>query len=110
MYFRIFRRTQMRRRSWAQITIASALVIFATALLYIRPAAAQERRWGANYFPNVPLVDQNGKTVHFYDDMIKGKTVVLDMIYTHCVNYNSLETERLVQVQKMLGDKVGNDI
>lgn len=100
----------MRRRSWAQITVASALVIFATALLYIRPAAAEERRWGANYFPNVPLVDQNGKTVHFYDDLIKGKTVVLDMIYTHCVDSCPLETARLVQVQKMLGDKVGKDI
>ena len=100
----------MRRRSWAQITVASMLVIFAMALLYIRPAAAEERRWGANYFPNVPLVDQNGKTVHFYDDLIKGKTVVLDMIYTHCVDSCPLETARLAQVQKMLGDKVGKEI
>ena len=100
----------MRRRSWAQITVASALVIFATALFYIRPAQANSVRRGADYFPNVPLIDQDGKTVHFYDDLIKGKSVVLDMIYTHCVDSCPLETARLAQVQKMLGDKVGKDI
>ena len=100
----------MRRRSWVQITATTALVIFATALLCIRSAKADNARWGANYFPNVPLITQDGKTVHFYDDLIKGKIVVLDMIYTHCVDSCPLETARLVQVQKMLGDKVGKDI
>ena len=100
----------MRRRSWAQITAASLLVIFAMALLCIRPAQANNTRWGADYFPNVELITQDGKTVHFYDDLIKGKSVVLDMIYTHCVDSCPLETARLVQVQHMLGDKVGKDI
>jgi protein SCO1/2 len=86
------------------------LTVFAIALLCNRPAKADNARWGANYFPNVPLITQDGKTVHFYDDLIKGKIVVLDMIYTHCVDACPLETARLVQVQKMLGDKVGKDI
>lgn len=100
----------MRRRSWVTITATALLMVCAIALLYIRPAHAQNRRWGADYFPNVPLVDQDGKTVHFYDDLIKGKSVVLDMIYTHCVDSCPLETARLVQVQKLLGDKVGKDV
>jgi len=89
-------------------TIAISLAF--AALVAIRPALADNARWGANYFPNVPLTTQDGKTVHFYDDLIKGKIVVLDMIYTHCVDACPLETARLVQVQKMLGDKVGKDI
>ncbi|HJT53568.1 MAG TPA: SCO family protein [Candidatus Angelobacter sp.] len=89
---------------------ALAAFIFAITLIYSRQAQADNKRWGANYFPNVPLVDQDGKTVHFYDDLIKGKSVVLDMIYTHCVDSCPLETARLVQVQKMLGDRVGKDI
>ena len=87
-----------------------AAFIFAITLIYSRQAQADNKRWGANYFPNVPLVDQDGKTVHFYDDLIKGKSVVLDMIYTHCVDSCPLETARLAQVQKMLGDRVGKDI
>jgi protein SCO1/2 len=69
-----------------------------------------DSRWGANYFPNVELTDQNGKVHHFYDDLLKGKIVVIEQFYTHCVDICPLETARLVQVQKMLGDRVGKDI
>jgi len=100
----------MRRKSWTQITVPSVLMIFAMALLYNPPAQAQSQKWGAGYFPNVPLVTQDGKTVHFYDDLIKGKSVVLNAIYTHCVDSCPLETARLVQVQQMLGDHVGKDV
>ncbi|MGB7620739.1 MAG: SCO family protein, partial [Terriglobia bacterium] len=73
-------------------------------------ASANNSRWGANYFPNVPLITQDGKTVHFYDDLLKGKLVAIDLIYTHCKDACPLETARLAQVQKMLGDRVGKDI
>ena len=67
----------MRRRSWVTIAATSLLMVCAIALLYIRPVHAENRRWGANYFPNVPLVDQDGKTVHFYDDLIKARALSL---------------------------------
>lgn len=73
-------------------------------------ALAENSRWGANYFPNVVLTTQDGTKVHFYDDLLKGKIVVIDLIYTHCVDSCPLETARLVQVQRMLGDRVGKDI
>ncbi|HKD79222.1 MAG TPA: SCO family protein [Candidatus Angelobacter sp.] len=79
--------------------------------LTLLPANVQaQSRWGANYFPNTTLTTQDGDKVHFYDDLIKGKIVVIDLIYTTCVNACPLETARLVQVQKMLGDRVGKDI
>jgi protein SCO1/2 len=79
--------------------------------MLLGPATAVARtRWGANYFPNVPLLTQDGKEVHFYDDLLKGKTVAINLIYTHCVDTCPLETARLAQVQKMLGDRVGKDI
>lgn len=69
-----------------------------------------DTHWGANYFPNVPLTDQNGRTVHLYDDLLKGKTVVVNLIYTQCKDSCPLETARLIQVQHMLGDHVGKDV
>lgn len=99
----------MRRKQAVVFTMLAAF-IFAITLICSRQAHADIKRWGANYFPNVTLVDQDGKTVHFYDDLIKGKSVVLDLIYTHCLDSCPLETARLVQVQKMLGDRVGKDI
>jgi protein SCO1/2 len=75
----------------------------------VRPARAGSH-WGANYFPNVTLITQDGKRVNFYDDLIKGKIVAIDLIYTQCKDQCPLETARLRQVQKLLGDRVGKDI
>src|ERR1700759_5709625 len=82
----------------------------ALAIALVCKTAFAGNRWGANYFPNVTLTTQDGAKVHFYDDLIKGKIVVIDLIYTQCVDACPLETARLVQVQKMLGDRVGKDI
>ena len=101
----------MRRKRWASFAAITALIL--TAIFVITgstPAAADNSRYGANYFPNVILTTQDGKKVHFYDDVLKGKSVVIDMIYTTCGYACPLETARLVQVQKMLGDRVGKDI
>ena len=101
----------MLRKSWANIAALALLLVAAAFIIVSGPALrAQNKYWGANYFPNVELTTQDGKTVHFYDDLVKGKIVVIDMIYTHCVDACPLETARLAQVQRILGDRVGKDI
>lgn len=74
------------------------------------PAAAQTNRWGADYFPNLPVVTQDGKTLNFYDDVIKGKIVVISFIYTSCPDICPLTTARLSQVEDKLGDLLGRDL
>jgi protein SCO1/2 len=96
----------MARRS-QKVFWSTVFLVGTAALLWIHPASA--RRHGPG-FPNVELTTQDGKKVHFYDDLIKGKMVVIDLIYTHCQYSCPLETARLVQVQKSLGDRVGKDI
>lgn len=91
--------------------IGIALVAGMALLLVIMVCEARANtRWGANYFPNIPLTDQNGRTFHLYDDLLKGKTVVVNLIYTQCKDSCPLETARLIQVRKMLGDRVGKDV
>ena len=68
------------------------------------------KHWGANYFPNVPLTTHDGKTVRFFDDLIKDKVVAINFIYTHCPDTCPLETAQLVQVQKIMGDRLGKDV
>src|SRR6266536_1737949 len=98
----------MRGKSWAGVALA-ALLLGAAGLLGLRPAGATNL-WGADYFPNVPLLTQDGTTVRFYDDLLKGKAVAINLIYTQCKDECPLETARLVQVQRLLGDRVGKDI
>jgi protein SCO1/2 len=101
---------------WQTLTTVATVVAvaYAAAILVsnlvanLRPAPTE--RWAANEFPNVPLVTQDGATVRFYDDLIKGKAVAINLMYTTCKDECPLETARLVQVQKILGDRVGKDL
>ena len=74
------------------------------------PASSGDVNSGTNRFPNVELITHQGKKVRFYDDLIKGKTVAIELMYTTCRYNCPLETARLVQVQKLLGDRMGKDV
>jgi protein SCO1 len=64
----------------------------------------------AGYFPNVPLQTQEGKTVRFYDDLLKDKIVTINFFYCRCQGVCSPITSNLLEVQKLLGARVGHDI
>ncbi|HSB70075.1 MAG TPA: SCO family protein [Candidatus Methylomirabilis sp.] len=106
-------KSSMRPPHGGSITALAALVL-SSMLLTIgggTPAAAASKGSppGASYFPNVPLVTQDGKAVRFYDDLLKDKNVVISTFSTHCAPCLPV-AEVLVQVQRFLGDRVGRDI
>jgi protein SCO1 len=71
---------------------------------------AVRKKLQERYFPNVPLITQDGKKVHFYDDLVKGKIVVISIFYAHCKKACPLINRNLAQVQELLGDRMGRDI
>jgi protein SCO1/2 len=72
--------------------------------------AGSDGPWGVNYFPNVPLVTQDGDTVRFYDDLIRARVVAINFIYTSCADSCPMETARLREVAELLGERVGRDV
>ena len=80
------------------------------ALLLTYSGATASSPWGAGYFPNTELVTQDGKTVRFFDDLIKDKVVAINFIYTSCPDVCPLETAQLTRVQQILGDRLGKDV
>ncbi|MBE0623529.1 MAG: hypothetical protein IH606_01835 [Burkholderiales bacterium] len=38
------------------------------------------------FFPNVPLLTQDGKKVRFYDDCIRDKTVLINFFLVECTD------------------------
>lgn len=88
-------------------SLVGAIAVIFTAMA---PVANASSVWGANYFPNVPLVTEDGDTVRFFDDLIKEKIVAINFIYTTCVDTCPLETAQLVRVQRILGDRLGKDV
>lgn len=97
----------MRRKSSTSLI---ALVVLLLALVPSRLARADNSMWGANYFPNVELVTQDGKQVRFYDDLLRGKTVIINFVYTRCGDSCPLETAKLAQVYRLLSGRMGKDI
>lgn len=64
----------------------------------------------ASYFPNHVLLTQDGKSVRFYEDLIKGKVVLINFMFTTCTGVCPPMTANLAKVQQRLGDRVGRDV
>lgn len=113
------------RRHWPAAA-GAALALLATAALATRgggtaeavaetapeTAAARTRGgeiWGADYFPDVTLTTHDGRRVRFWD-LIEGKVVALNFIYTTCPDACPMETARMIEVHRLLGERVGRDV
>jgi protein SCO1/2 len=72
--------------------------------------AAEERR--RSRFLNAVLRTHEGREVRFYDDLLKGKTVLLNFFYVNCTGENlcPMATANLVKVQELLGNRAGRDV
>src|SRR6185503_13125790 len=108
-------RTITRRSLIASIGAASL------AGLFIVAAEAQETkalvnttstrdRIRARHFPNLLLTTHEGKKVRFYDDLLKDKIVVINFMYVKCERVCPGITANLVKLQKLLGNRLGQDI
>jgi protein SCO1 len=64
----------------------------------------------ASYFPNTTLLTQDNKPVHFFDDLLKGKTVLINFMFTTCAGVCPAMTSNLLKVQDYLGERVGKSV
>lgn len=65
----------------------------------------------AGFFPNVPLITQNGEQVMFYDDLIRDRTVLFNFFLIGCVEGACpLITANLKRTADLLGDRMGRDV
>ncbi len=88
-------------KSW--IPIAAGVVLGGAGLVFVNHLASapaskattqanfevlddENRRWG-DRFPNIELQTHDGRTVKFYDDLIKGKVVALNFMYCGCLEF-----------------------
>jgi protein SCO1 len=64
----------------------------------------------AKHFPNVTLRTQDNQQVRFYDDVVKGKVVLINFMFTTCTELCPRATASLVGFQQALGDHAGRDV
>jgi protein SCO1/2 len=61
-------------------------------------------------FPNVVLTTSDGAKVKFYDDLIKDKIVILNLMYANCNGICPTTVDNLKRVRKILHSAVDHDI
>ena len=86
--------------------------IMASALLLGAPLAfaEDEETRAREYFTNLELINQDGETVRFFDDVLKDKVVVINFIFTNCKGACPLITHKLTLVRDGLEGKIGDPI
>jgi protein SCO1/2 len=100
------------RRAW----LPAALFCFAAALSSTfsmgveAPVQRGEMPKQSDQFSNVTLYTQHGKAVHFYDDLIKGKTVIINLMYSGCGEICPANTAELAKVNDLLGKRMGRGV
>jgi cytochrome oxidase Cu insertion factor (SCO1/SenC/PrrC family) len=60
--------------------------------------------------PDVNVLDQHGNALHFYSDLIKGKTVAINFIFTNCTTICPPLAATFARLQREMGDKIGNEV
>jgi protein SCO1/2 len=93
------------------------LALLITALLIVQPIAEVHAESDPGTvteekqnIPDVELVDQDGKTVHLYTDLVKGRVAALSFIFTMCTTICPLIGANLRQLQIELGQSLGENI
>ena len=62
------------------------------------------------YFSDVELLDQDGRKLRFYSDVLKGRTVVVNAFFTNCTSVCPPMNRNMEKVQEALGQRLGKDV
>jgi protein SCO1/2 len=65
---------------------------------------------GPAVFTNALLRTHENKEVRFYDDLIRGKQVIINLMYATCEGVCPLTTSNMVKVHQALKDRMGKDL
>ncbi|HEX3554544.1 MAG TPA: galactose oxidase-like domain-containing protein [Thermoanaerobaculia bacterium] len=60
--------------------------------------------------PDVEVLDQDGRKLHFYRDLIQGRTVAMNFVYTSCTAFCPLLGRTFTALQQALGDRLGKEV
>lgn len=60
--------------------------------------------------PDVPVVTQDGRQLHFYRDLVAGKTVAMNFVFTTCTTVCPPMGAYFGRLQDELGERLGRDV
>lgn len=74
------------------------------------PERARAAAAARDYFTDVELVNQYGEPMRLYSDLLEGKVVAIDTIFTTCAAICPLMSRSFEKLQEHVGDRLGDDV
>lgn len=60
--------------------------------------------------PDVEVLDQSGRRVRFYSDLIKGRVVVINFFFTSCTLVCPIQGRALARLRTQLAERLGEEV
>ena len=97
----------MKRYGWTSAVVAALLLALAALAAASLSSTQSAKGTGAarEYFTDTILVDQNGRSYRFYSDLIAGRIVIMNIIFTGCRSSCPIIMGRPVELQDLLGPR-----
>ena len=89
---------------------AAALGLMALQHDMLKPKAASPAGQRRGRIPNPIVTTHEGRQVRFYDDLIRDKVVAINMTYAQCSASCPATIANMIQVQKLLGERIGREV
>jgi protein SCO1/2 len=82
------------------------------ALLMAAPLLAQQspQRPAEHYFGDIELVNQDGKSMRLYNDLMKDKVIVINSFFASCTGSCPVMSKSLATLQSRFADHLGRDL
>ena len=71
-------------------------------------AAAEEK--ARKFFTDLEVIDQNGKKLRFYSDVLKGRVVLISFIFTNCDYACPMQAQKLKQTRAAMVPSIKDDV
>ena len=85
-----------------------ALAPHTISLLHAQSAVAPSHAFTLS-IPDTVVLDQDNRKLHFYSDLIKGKTVAINFIFTTCTTICPPLTANFAKLQRIMSERGEND-
>ena len=89
-----------------KICVILLLIIFAPVFVQ----GQDQKSPAEKYFSDVELIDQDGRRLRFYTDVLKGKVVAINTFFTTCTSICPPMNRNFEKMQEALGERLGKDV
>lgn len=92
--------------------VLSMLVFFSVSIPETGAVATEEEMLAVPraYFGDVTLLNQENRELHFFNDLMRDRVILVTPFFTRCPNVCPMTTHFMIQAQNELGESFGRDV